>query len=151
LTSGSNSLCSPNGLFQQGFSRVWSGRKADGVLHPPFFQRRVEFRLGKSGVGAEDDLLALLLLPLNLGQQQFFPALGTLLAEGEIGAAKVSLSIMIGTDLVYDHRPLLAAMSGEISLPIAIDVESPDQAPALNRFIPDARVHRLAAPVDVAR
>ena len=42
----------------------------------PFFQRLVQLRLGKGGVGAEHHLLAQQLLAFNLGQQQFLPALG---------------------------------------------------------------------------
>ena len=74
--------------------QVVVGRKADGVLHLAFFQRRVEFRLGKGGGGAEDYLLALLLLPLNLGQQQFFPALGAVDVAGpQLGGEAVAFPI----------------------------------------------------------
>jgi hypothetical protein len=48
-------------------------RKAERVLHVTFFQRLVELRLGKGRVTTEDYLLAARLLPLDLGQQQFFP------------------------------------------------------------------------------
>src|SRR5208283_5776414 len=50
------------------------GRKADRVLHVPFFEGLVELRLGKGGIAAEDYLLVQRLLALNLGQQQFLPA-----------------------------------------------------------------------------
>jgi hypothetical protein len=56
--------------------RVIIGGKADGILHLPLFQGLVEFRLDEGRLGAEDYLLALPLLPINLRQQQFFPALG---------------------------------------------------------------------------
>jgi len=52
------------------------GRQPDGALHAPLFQRRVDLRFGKGGVGPEHHLLALLLLPIDLRQQQFFPAVG---------------------------------------------------------------------------
>ena len=66
----------------------------DGVLHLALFQRRVEFRLGKGCVGAEDYLLALLLLALDLGQQQFLPALGAVdVARAELGGETVTLAI----------------------------------------------------------
>jgi hypothetical protein len=52
------------------------GRKADRVLHVAFFQRLIELRLGKGRVAAEGHFFALRLLPLDLGQQQFFSAVG---------------------------------------------------------------------------
>src|SRR5271167_2074998 len=59
------------------------GGKTDRVLHVAFFQRLVELRLGKGGVTTEDHLLALRrLLPLDLGQQQFFPAVGAVNVAG---------------------------------------------------------------------
>jgi len=46
------------------------------VLHVPLFECFVQLRLGKGRIGPEDYLLALRLLPLDLGQQQSFPAVG---------------------------------------------------------------------------
>ncbi len=40
-------------------------RKADSVLHVPFFRRLVQFRLGKGRIGAENYLLAQPLLAFN--------------------------------------------------------------------------------------
>jgi hypothetical protein len=57
-------------------------RKADRVLHITFFQRLVELRLGKGGVAAEGHFFALRLLSLDLGQQQFFPAVGAVNVAG---------------------------------------------------------------------
>jgi Transposase DDE domain group 1 len=69
-------------------------RKANGVLHVPLFQRLVEFRLGEGHVGAEDYLLALPLLALNLGQQQLFPARGAVDVAGpQLGGEAVTLAI----------------------------------------------------------
>jgi hypothetical protein len=73
------------------------------------------------------------------------------LAEGEIVAAKMILPVPVGIDLIYQDRAVLAPMSGEIALAIALDVESPDKAAALNRIFPDARMHCLAVPRNVAR
>jgi len=64
------------------------GGKADRVLHVPLFEGLVELRLGKGRVGAEHRLLAQLLLPLDLGQQQFFPASGAVDVAGpQLGRA----------------------------------------------------------------
>jgi hypothetical protein len=62
--------------------QIVARRKPDRVLHVLFFQRLVQLRLGKGRSGAEDYLLALRLLPLNLGQQQFLLALGTVDVAG---------------------------------------------------------------------
>ena len=51
--------------------QVVVGGKAKGVLNVSRFQRLVQLRLGKGGVAAESHFLALRLLPLDLGQQQF--------------------------------------------------------------------------------
>src|SRR5229473_7290703 len=70
------------------------GGKADRVLHVPFFQRLVELRLAKRCVAAEDHLLAQRLLPLNLGQQQFLPAVGAVDITGaQLGGQAVALAV----------------------------------------------------------
>jgi hypothetical protein len=42
-------------------------------------------------------------------------------------------------------------VSGEVSLPIAINIQPPDHPSTLQRLLPDASVNRLAAPCYVAR
>jgi hypothetical protein len=42
----------------------------------------VEFRLGEGGIASEGHLFALRLLPVDLGQQQFLPALGAMDVAG---------------------------------------------------------------------
>ncbi len=54
----------------------------DRVFHRPFFQPLVELRLGKSGVASEGYLFSLRLLPIDLGQQQFLPAVGAMDVAG---------------------------------------------------------------------
>jgi len=68
------------------------GGKADRVLHVAFFQRRVHLRLGKGRIGPKNYLLAQRLLALNLGQQQFFPAVGAMDVAGPQLAARQSPS-----------------------------------------------------------
>src|ERR1035441_3707509 len=58
------------------------GRNADSVLHASRLQRLVDLRLGEDRVGAKHDFLAQLLLPLDLGQEQFFPVVGTVDVAG---------------------------------------------------------------------
>ena len=55
--------------------QVLVGRNTDGVLHAPAFQRLVNLWLGEGGVGSKRHFLAQLLLPLDLRQQKFLPAL----------------------------------------------------------------------------
>jgi len=65
-----------------------------GVLHLPLFQRFVQFRLGKGRIGPEHHLLALRLKLVDLGQQQFFPALGAVDVAGpQLGREAVAFSI----------------------------------------------------------
>jgi hypothetical protein len=69
-------------------------RKTDGVLHFPLFQRLVGLRLGEGSIGAENYLLARLLLTLDLGQQQFLPTLGAGdVAGAELGGETVPVAI----------------------------------------------------------
>src|ERR1700680_3041172 len=74
--------------------QVVVGGKADRVLHVAFFQRLVELRLGKGRVTTEDHLLAPLLLPLDLWQQPFLPAVGAVdIAGPELGGQAVAFTI----------------------------------------------------------
>ncbi len=73
------------------------------------------------------------------------------LPEDEIAAAQGALPVMIRVDLVDHHRTLLAAVTGKISLPIPLEVESPRHAPPVNWGLPNAGMHGLAAPLDVLR
>jgi hypothetical protein len=45
---------------------------------------------------------------------------------------------------------MLASVTLEVALPVAVDVEPPDHAPALNWIFPDRRMNSLPAPCDVA-
>jgi hypothetical protein len=76
LAAGLVFLALPNVPLQ-----VVVGGKAERLLHVAFFQRLVELRLGKGRVTTEDYLLAPLLLPLDLWQQQF-PAVGAVNIAG---------------------------------------------------------------------
>jgi hypothetical protein len=58
------------------------GWDANRVLHAPLLQRFTDLRLGEGGVGAKDHLFAQLLLPLDLGKQQFLPVAGTVDVAG---------------------------------------------------------------------
>src|SRR5262249_54019145 len=79
---------------------------------------------------------------------------GEVLAEltvREVAASQLLLPVPIGLDLVGEDRALLAAVAAEVTLPVALDVESPDAATTRDRILPDAGVHGPPAPFDVAR
>jgi hypothetical protein len=75
----------------------------------------------------------------------------TELPEGKIVTAQLAFPIPVGIDLVNQNRSVLAAMPGEIALSVTVDIQPPNQAPALDRFLPDTRVHGLAVPRNVTR
>ena len=86
------------------------------------------------------------------------PIDGEILAElpkvrlaAQIAAAELGLPIAIGVDLVDKNRPLLAAVPRQIALTVAVDVETPRHAPALDGRLPDAGVDCPASPGDIAR
>jgi hypothetical protein len=87
----------PRRLAQQ-IGDVWLqtliGRQPDGVLDASLLQRLVDLRLGEGGIGPDHHLLALLLLPLDLGQQPCFPTLGALHVAGpQLGRQTVTFPV----------------------------------------------------------
>ena len=57
----------------------------------------------------------------------------------------------VGLDLVDEHGALLAAVPGQVALPVAVDVEPADHLRPVDRALPDAGVDGPAAPGDVLR
>ena len=72
------------------------------------------------------------------------------LRERKILAAQLTFPVLVGIDLIDQNCSVLAAMPGEIALGVSVDVQPPDQAAALDRVFPHARVHGLTAPRNVA-
>ena len=72
-------------------------------------------------------------------------------SKSEVASAKVVLPIAIGVDLIDKDGPMLAAVSGQIPLTIAVDIEPPHHPPALNRCLPNGSVNSLPLPRDVTR
>ncbi len=78
---------------------------------------------------------------------------GEVLAElpkGEAAPAKLVLPVAVGSDLVDEHGPLLAAVAGQVALSVAVDVEAPHHPPPRDGRLPDGRVDGPAVPGDVA-
>jgi len=73
------------------------------------------------------------------------------LPEGKIVAAQLTFPIPVGIDLVDQNRSVLAAMPGEVALAVTVNIQPPNQAPALDWFLPDTRMHGLAVPRNVTR
>src|SRR5215475_4266555 len=73
------------------------------------------------------------------------------LPVGEVVSTQFVLPIAIGVDLINEDGPVLAAVTGQIPLSIAVDVESAYHARVFNRRLPDGGVDGPALPHDVAR
>jgi hypothetical protein len=72
-------------------------------------------------------------------------------SKSEVASAKVVLPIAIGINLIDEDGPMLAAVSGQIPLTIAVDIEPPHHPPALNRCLPNGSVNSLPLPRDVTQ
>ena len=74
--------------------QVVVGRNPDGIFHAPLLQSFVNLRLGKGGIGPKGDFLPHLLLALDLGQQNLFPAFSTVNVAGpELGRQTVPVAV----------------------------------------------------------
>jgi hypothetical protein len=58
---------------------------------------------------------------------------------------------MIGVNLIDEDCPVFAAMPTQVALPVAIDIEPPDHAGAMDRVFPYAGVDCPALPGDILR
>ena len=65
------------------------------------------------------------------------------LSKGEVGTTKLSFPIVVRIHLVDENRPVLSAVTGEVCLLIAIDIELADRSPSLNRKLSKPMFGRL--------
>jgi hypothetical protein len=72
------------------------------------------------------------------------------LAVDEVVAPEELLPVPLRRRLVDEHRPVDTAVSAQVAVAIAVDVEATDHPTALHGLLPDARVHDPALPRDVA-
>jgi hypothetical protein len=70
------------------------------------------------------------------------------LSESKITAPKDMVPVLVRLHLVDEYRALLPTVTGEIGLPIAVDVQVAYHPSAYNRKLPDCCSHSLAAPYD---
>src|SRR5215469_1018336 len=73
------------------------------------------------------------------------------LAVDEVVAPELVLPVAVRLDLVDEYRPLLAAVSGQIALAIAVDIQPPHQPRPVDRPLPHRRMHNPAIPGQVLR
>jgi hypothetical protein len=72
------------------------------------------------------------------------------LPVGEVAASELALPVAVGLDLVDEDGAVLAAVGEPVGLIVAVDVDPPDHARPLDRFLPDRGAHPLALPLDLA-
>jgi hypothetical protein len=58
---------------------------------------------------------------------------------------------MIGVDLIDEDGPVLAAMAGQVALPVAVDIEPANHPGAVDRVFPDAGEDCPALPSHILR
>jgi hypothetical protein len=73
------------------------------------------------------------------------------LSKHEVLSPELPFPIAIGIDLVDENGPVLATMTLQIALAIAVDVQPPDLTATADRVLPHGRAHGLAFPFDFAR
>jgi len=67
----------------------------------------------------------------------------------EVASPELALPVAVGIDLVDEHRALLAAVAGGVTLAVAVEVEPSGHHRPVDRALPHPGVHGLAAPGDV--
>jgi hypothetical protein len=72
------------------------------------------------------------------------------LPEAEIAPLQFPLPVAVRIHLIDKDSPVLAAVTSQITLSIAIDIEPPHQAPSVDRLLPDRRIDCLSAPWHLA-
>jgi hypothetical protein len=72
------------------------------------------------------------------------------LAESKITTTQKVLPVMVRVHLVDKYGALLAAVTGEIGLRIAVDIEFAHHSPSINRGFPDCGTNSLTVPCHVA-
>lgn len=75
----------------------------------------------------------------------------TELAVDQMRPAQVFLPVAVGIVLIHEHGTVFAAVARGIALAVAVDVEPPHLARALDGCLPDAGMNGPALPGDVAR
>ena len=64
---------------------------------------------------------------------------------------KVIFPVTVRVHLIHHDGPMFSSVSGEIPLPVTIDIQASHHPPALQGFLPDGGMNGFAAPSNVAR
>src|SRR6266700_4933487 len=73
------------------------------------------------------------------------------LSKHEVLSPELPFPIAIGIDLVDENGPVLATVTLQISLAIAVDVQPPDLTATPDRVLPNGRAHGFSFPLNFAR
>ncbi len=69
----------------------------------------------------------------------------------KVMSLQLLLPVAIGVELIDHHGAVLSAVPCQISLSVAVEVQTPRHHPAGDRLLPDSRAHDFALPFDIAR
>jgi len=73
------------------------------------------------------------------------------LTEDKVTTSEKTLPVVIGVHLINKNGALLATMTGQIALPVAIDIELAHHLPSLDWRFPDGGADSLTVPRHIAR
>jgi hypothetical protein len=71
------------------------------------------------------------------------------LAEDKIIPSENTFPVVVGVHLINENRALLSAVTGEIGLRIAIDIELAHHSPSRDGRLPNRRAHTLTFPCHI--
>ena len=121
--------------------------------HPGLVQADADAKAGHARLRDLEDRVADLVAVADANLVVSEPLHGEVLAElavDEVVSLQLLLPVAIRLDLVDEHRAVLAAVGGSIGLVVAVDVDAPDHAPAVDWLFPDRGADGLALPGNVA-
>jgi hypothetical protein len=73
------------------------------------------------------------------------------LSVGEVVSTELALPIMVGVDLIDEDGSVFASMSGQVALPVAVDIEAPNHPGATDWALPHAGEDCPALPGQILR
>jgi hypothetical protein len=87
---------------------------------------------------------------LTIGQALYGKVLSEL-PEREIISLQLTFPESVRIHLINKYRTVLSTVTRQVALSVALDVEPPNQATALNRRLPHGRIHGLPVPGEFLR
>jgi hypothetical protein len=74
----------------------------------------------------------------------------TKLAMDEVGPLELFLPVMIRFDLVNKDCALLASVTGQVTLTVAVQIQPANPTAAAHGIFPDPSVHSTSVPLDIS-